>query len=112
MTITRKISILFFAALALSCAACCQAAGKPISITFLGVSLNTIAQRIVNFLLSITGSIALLFLIASGIRYMISTGNSDSQQKAKGMLAGTLQGLFVILFAYMLLSFVDKLLTQ
>jgi len=90
----------------------CQASENPIEITFLGVSVQERAERLLEFLLSIIGSIAFLFLIGSGIFYITSNGNPDSQNKAKKMLISTLIGLFVVSFSYILIILTNRLLTE
>lgn len=77
-----------------------------------GVPLLTLAERIVAFLLRISGSIALLMLVGSGIFYMISNGNPQSQTKAKRMLIAALEGIIVILLSYSLLVFLDIIFTK
>lgn len=90
----------------------CLASANPIDIRIMGVSVKTIAERILEFLLSIAGSIALLFLVGSGILYMASNGNPDSQNKAKRMFISALAGLLVISFSYILILFVNRFLTE
>jgi len=90
----------------------CWASANPIEIKFLGVSIKTIAERILNFLLSLVGSIAFLFLIGSGIYYIISNGNPEAQKKAKRMLLSALEGLLVVSFSYILVAFVDRFLVK
>lgn len=103
---------MFLSIIFLSNAAYCRADGKPIEFKFLGVSIATRAERLLQFLLSITGGLALFLLIASGILYITSLGNPDSEQKAKKMLLSVLTGLIIVLMSYAILLAVDKLLVQ
>jgi hypothetical protein len=84
----------------------------PFDIKIVGVSLKTIMERIVAFLLHTAGELALLALIIAGIYYVASNGNPDAQQKAKRMIIYIIEGLFVILLSYSLLAFIDKLLLR
>ena len=88
------------------------ASDKPIEIKFLGVSVKERAERALEYLLGITGIVALLLLIASGIFFTISIGNPDSQKKAKRMLSAVIIGLILVLLSYSFIYFVDNLLTK
>lgn len=91
----------------------CEAATEnPIEPKFLGISVKTILERIVNFLLRTAGSIALIILVLSGIYYIASNGNSESQQKAKRMLIGAVEGIVIIMLSYSLLALINKLAVQ
>jgi len=85
---------------------------NPIEVKILGVSLKERLGRAIEFLLSITGAIALLFVIASGVFFIASNGNPDSQKKAKGMLVGSLVGLMLVLFSFAFISLTDYFLVQ
>lgn len=85
---------------------------KPLEIKFLGVNIKERATRAIEFLLSVAGTVALLMLIVGGIFYMISTGNPDSQQKAKRVVIGALTGLIVILMSFSLIALVDNFLAK
>jgi len=69
-------------------------------------------EDLIEFLLSIAGSVALLALIFSGILYIVSGGNPDLQVKAKKMLMFSMEGIVVILLSYAILAVIDQLLVQ
>ncbi|MDD3190181.1 MAG: hypothetical protein PHI66_00600 [Candidatus Pacebacteria bacterium] len=69
-------------------------------------------EDLIEFILSITGSVALLALIISGILYIVSGGNSDLQVKAKKMLMFSIEGIVVILLSYAILAVIDNLLVR
>lgn len=88
-----------------------SASANPIEIKIMGVSLQERLGRALEFLLSIAGSIALLMLIGSGIYYVITAGNPDSQAKAKKMMIAVLTGLILILMSYAIIKVVSDLAT-
>lgn len=88
------------------------ASANPIEFKFLGVPVKERAERLLEFLLSIVGSIAFLFLIGAGIFYAASNGNPDGQLKAKRMLIAALEGIVVVSAAYILIAFVTRMLTE
>lgn len=112
MAFPRVQRVLALGFLSWSDTAVCLAANNPIQITFLGVSVQERAERLLEFLLDTAASLALLFLIGSGIYYTVSAGSPDAQQKAKKMLVAALEGLFVILLSYALLALINRLLVE
>lgn len=88
-----------------------DASANPIEIKIMGVSLSRILGNALEFLLGIAGSIALLMLIGSGIYYVTTAGNPDSQAKAKKMMIAVLTGLILILMSYAIIKVVDELAT-
>jgi uncharacterized membrane protein YozB (DUF420 family) len=60
--------------------------------------------RIVNFLLIAAGAIAVIFLIIGGIRYMISSGNSDQIEKAKHTILYAIIGIVIVIFSYVIVN--------
>lgn len=81
----------------------------PLNPTFLDKPIKDIIMDLIKFLLSITGGIALLFLMFSGIYYMISGGSSEGGQKAKKMLMSAITGLALVLLSYTFLVVLDDL---
>ena len=112
MSFWRIKNIFLLAAVSFFNADFCLASENPIEIRILGVSLKTITERILDFLLGIAGGIALLFLVGSGILYVASNGNPDAQNKAKRMLIYAIAGLLVIILSYSLIVVVNNLLTE
>lgn len=86
------------------------ATAAPIDVKFMDKSVKDIAMDLAKFLLSVTGGIALLFLIVSGIYFMISGGSTTGRQSAKKMLMTALVGLFLVLISYALLVVMDNLI--
>lgn len=62
--------------------------------------LMTVAVNIAKIILGVTGSIALLLFIYSGLRFILAQGNSEQVDSAKKMLTATIIGIFIILSAW------------
>lgn len=113
--LSNKIKTILFLAVILvlaSPSAFATTSPNPIEVKILGVSLKERLGRAIEFLLGITGAVALLFLIASGVFFIASNGNPDSQKKAKRMLVGSLVGLMLVLFSFSFIYVTDYLLVR
>lgn len=67
---------------------------------------------IANFILSITGSVALLFIIIAGIAILTSAGNRDKLAWGKSTFFNALIGLMIILGAYAGINYIIYFFTQ
>lgn len=72
-------------------------------------SPSNLAVRIVNFLLLVAGAVAIIFLIIGGIRYMVSSGNSDQIEKAKHTILYAIIGILIVIFSYAIVNALLKL---
>ena len=71
--------------------------------------LNDFVKLMVNvahFILSITGSLALLFFVYGGVMFLISAGSSERITKAKQILVGAVIGLAIVFTSYTIISFI------
>lgn len=59
-------------------------------------TIDTLAERLILFVLSFTALIALVVLIVGGISYMLSFGNEEKTRRAKTIVLYALVGLVVI----------------
>ena len=73
-------------------------------------SIPDIAEGMLNYLLGLVGSIALLFLIIAGVMYMTAGGSEEKITTAKRILTGAIIGLGIVLLAYSLLAEINKIL--
>ena len=73
-------------------------------------TIPDIAEGMLNYLLGLVGSIALLFLIIAGVMYMTAAGNEERITTAKKILTGALIGLAIVLLAYSLLVEIRNIL--
>lgn len=68
--------------------------------------LVTTIVTILNYFLAIAGLIAVLFLIYGGVQYIISRGEEDAVEKAKGTILYAIVGLIVIGLSATIVNFV------
>lgn len=64
---------------------------------------------LVNTLLFIVGTLAVVMIIVSGIFYVISSGDAGKVAKAKNTLMYSIVGLVIALIAFVLVNWVFKL---
>ncbi len=74
---------------------------------FFSGSLSEVAVKIVNTLLLIVGVISVIVLIVSGLRYVISAGNSSSVKSAKDGILYAVVGIIVAASGYAISSFIS-----
>jgi Type IV secretion system pilin len=72
------------------------------------VSLGSRIGQVVNILLYILGSIAVLMIVIGGIRYTTSNGDSSQIKGAKDTIMYAVVGLVVAIMAYAIVNFVVK----
>jgi len=68
--------------------------------------LEGIINTLINVLLSIAGTLAVLFLIIGGYQYMTSLGNPDQIGKAKNTITYSIIGLIIVILSYVIVKFV------
>lgn len=90
-----------------TCGTCHAASGSDPLIVGGKPVVDTV-KDITTYILSITGSIALLILIIGGIYYIVSGSNPDGQLKAKKIIVFALLGLTLILVSYAMLTVIDN----
>lgn len=74
------------------------AAGSP--------TVEQLIANVANILLFIVGAIAVIMIIISGIRYVVSQGDSGAVKSAKDTILYSVIGLIVAIFAYAIVNFV------
>ncbi len=82
---------------------------------YFGEGKNPIVEfilRTINFALTIIGSIAIIILIISGFMMMFSQGNQQKLDEAKDVFKYAIIGLIVTFLSYIIVIFVQSILTQ
>jgi hypothetical protein len=77
--------------------------------------VNNIPQfigKIINAILGIVGSLALIMFIYGGLIWMTAAGNGDKIEKGRNILVWATIGLVVIFASYSLTSFIIKSVTK
>lgn len=69
-------------------------------------------QRVTNWVLGITGAVAVLFIIYGGFRYITASGNQTQMETAKNILIKAIIGLVIIVVAYVIVTAVLGALTR
>jgi len=68
-------------------------------------------QNVTNWVLGITGAVAVLFIIYGGFRYITASGNQTNMEAAKNILIKAIIGLVIVLVAYVLVTAVLNAVT-
>lgn len=63
-------------------------------------------QIVINILLFLVGSVAVIMIVVGGIRYTTSNGNASQTKEAKDTILYSVIGLIVAMMAYAIVNFV------
>ena len=66
-------------------------------------------QNIIDFLIPLSGSIAVIFLIWAGIKYITAAGDKEKIESAKHTLTYALIGLLLVAFAFAIIRLIASL---
>lgn len=69
-----------------------------------------ILQNVLLFILAIAFIVAVIFLVVGGFRYIVSQGNEEAIEKAKGTITNAIIGIVVIVLAWIILTVVFNLI--
>lgn len=67
-----------------------------------------LAVNISNWILGMTGSVALLAFVYGGIIFLISAGSSDKVNQAKQIITGAVIGVIIVFVSYTVINFTMK----
>jgi type IV secretion system pilin len=70
--------------------------------------VNKIGINLINFILTIGGALAIIFIIAGGLRYVVSAGDPGQIATAKATIQYAITGLLVIIFAIVVVNILTK----
>ncbi|MCU0680460.1 MAG: pilin [Planctomycetes bacterium] len=71
-----------------------------------GTTPQKLIGRIINGVLGLVGSIALLMFVYGGFLWMTSSGNAEKVKEGKNIIIWAVLGMAIIFFAYALVKFV------
>ena len=74
--------------------------------------IETFIKSIVSVLVTLAGSVAVVFFVIGGFRYITSTGNPESLEKAKHTIIYSGIGLTIALGAFVLMNIISQLATS
>lgn len=75
-------------------------------------TVNALTDAIVNWFLSITAGLAILFLIIGGIYYVTAFGDDKRIEEAKKIITYAIFGLALILISYSVVATVNKIIFE
>lgn len=78
----------------------------PIPLTCIPV----FATRIIDALLALAGSVALILIIVGGIRWITSQGDPKALAQARTTLTYAIIGLFLVLTSFLILNIIGEIL--
>lgn len=81
---------------------CASQSGTP--------AVACLVGNVVSILLAVIFFIAVVFLIIGGFRYVISQGNEEGVEKAKGTITNSIIGIVVVLLAWIIIRVIVGLL--
>jgi len=79
-----------------------QVLPNPLGIT----DVNTLIARLINFVLSLVGSVSLLMFVYGGLTWMTSAGSPDKIKKGRDIIVWAIIGLAIVFTSYILVKFV------
>ncbi|MCF7795054.1 pilin [Patescibacteria group bacterium] len=71
-----------------------------------GTTPNTLIGNVINAVLGVIGSLALLMFVYGGITWMTSSGSPEKIKKGRDIIIWSVIGLAVVFFSYALVNFV------
>ena len=72
--------------------------------------LGSLIIQVVNILLLVAASVAVIFLIVGGYRYVMAHGNEEGTEAAKKTLSGAVLGLIVIVLSFAVVRIISAVL--
>ncbi len=87
----------------------CNPAPKLFSTKFCGTdgcTFKEILNNIIDLMLGLSGTIAMLYIIIGGYQYITSAGNPALAEKGKKTLTNAIIGLVIIILSYVIVKLV------
>ncbi len=69
-------------------------------------SVGDVVKQIIDWALIFVGSVALIFVIIGGFKYLAANGNEEQVKSAKATIIRALVGLLIVIFAYAIVALV------
>ncbi|MCK4919133.1 MAG: hypothetical protein KAS01_01985 [Candidatus Pacebacteria bacterium] len=111
----KKISNFFYFAL-LSLFVMTKKASAAVSVNIANPiqtsDFSVLVGNVLQWVLSVAGSVSLLMLVAGGIMYVTSAGDEQKIATSKKLITWTIFGLMVVLASYSIIVVLDSILTD
>ncbi len=75
-------------------------------------TLAELVSEVLKILLTLSGVVAVVFIVLGGFRYMTANGNEEQAEKGRKSLINAIIGLAIIILAYTLVSVIVNGLTS
>lgn len=75
-------------------------------------NLGGLITIIVQILLVVAASVAVIFLIIGGYRYVVAHGNEEQMEAAKKTMTGAIIGIIVIVLSFTIITIIANILLQ
>jgi type IV secretory pathway VirB2 component (pilin) len=75
-------------------------------------TLSGLITTVINIVLTLSGVIAVIFIIIGGFQYMTARGNEEQAEKGRKALVNAIIGLLIIILAFTIVTVVSNALTS
>ena len=75
-------------------------------------SAGQLITQVLEIMLFVAGSLAVVFLVVGGIKYVLSRGNEEQAESAKKTMTAAIWGLVIIIMAYAIVYIITVTLIQ
>ncbi|MCA9375840.1 MAG: hypothetical protein KC925_02135 [Candidatus Doudnabacteria bacterium] len=83
---------------------------SPINCGGQACSVPVIIARVINFILSMVGAVAVIMLVYAGIVYMTSAGSETRAASAKRTISYTVLGLVIVFLSLLIVNFTLRII--
>jgi len=73
-------------------------------------TIGELITQVLNILLLVAGSIAVVYLIIGGIKYVLSRGNEEKVESAKSTIGAAIWGLVIIIMSFAIIFIISNAL--
>ncbi len=74
------------------------------------LSFGALVTLVLQIALLIVGSIAVLFLVYGGYRYITSSGNEEVTEEAKKIIVNAILGLVIVILSFAVITIISRIL--
>lgn len=75
-------------------------------------NFGELLKQIINLILIFAGTIAVIFIMIGGFRYVASSGNEELTEKAKKTITNAIIGVVLIVMAFAIVQIINSFLTK
>jgi hypothetical protein len=73
-------------------------------------TVGALVLQVVQILLLVAGSLAVIFIVIGGIQYVLSRGNEEAAEKSKKTIVAAVWGLVIIIMAFAIVFIISNAL--